>query len=52
MARNLKVANGDFPWGRAVTIILTGVAIKFAIDELSMILEHGFDNWRRQRLGW
>lgn len=52
MARNLRIGSGDFPWGRAITIIMTGVVIKFAIDELSMILEHGFDVWRRHRLGW
>ena len=52
MARNLKIGSGDLPWGRAITIIITGVAIKLAIDELSMILEHGFDAWRRRRLGW
>jgi hypothetical protein len=52
LARNVKIGSGDFPWGSAISVIVVGVVIKFAIDELSLILEHGFENWRRRRLGW
>jgi hypothetical protein len=52
MARNARIGCGDFPWEGAIAAVLAGVAIKFAIHELSTILEHGFDNWRRHRFGW
>ncbi len=32
--------------------VLGVAAVKVLSDEIAIIAEHGFDNWRRHRFGW
>ncbi len=38
---------GPFIW-----FVLGVAAVKVLSDEIAIIAEHGFDNWRRRRFGW
>ena len=51
MARPTRVGAGDDWLGKLIVGILGAVAVKVVVDELSLIAEHGIDNWRRHRFG-
>jgi predicted butyrate kinase (DUF1464 family) len=50
MAANGKANAGAV--GGIVIALALAVAFKVAVDELSIIAEHGIDHWRRLRFGW
>jgi len=52
MAAKKAASSGDFGFGHFLLLLLGAIAFKVAVDEGSLIAEHGFDNWRRHRLGW
>jgi hypothetical protein len=52
MAAKTRNGSGDFGFGHLLLLLFGAIAFKVAVDESSLIAEHGFENWRRHRLGW
>jgi len=51
-AKGIKAGSGDIGPEHVLFAIVAAVLFKVAVDELALMAEHGFDNWRRHRLGW
>lgn len=52
MAPKTRPGNVDFGFRHFLLLVLSAIAFKVAVDEGSMIAEHGFESWRRHRFGW
>jgi len=52
MASKIRVGSGGFGFEHFLLLLLGAIAFKVAVDEGSLIAEHGFDTWRRRRFGW